>query len=112
MCLDKVNTDQYRNLPFRSPAALELFDYADTLLKRIRQGEEVGVLSLVMKPDANGKVMSDAEFRNFFCLAVAAGNDTTRFSIAASLHALANQPHLLTQLKNTSSSKGFLPGYR
>jgi cytochrome P450 len=29
------------------------------------------------------------EFRNFFCLLVAAGNDTTRYSIAAGIQALA-----------------------
>ena len=43
--------------------------------------------------------MSDDEFRNFFCLAVAAGNDTTRFSIAATLHALANEPGMLEQVR-------------
>jgi len=31
---------------------------------------------------------------------VAAGNDTTRYSIAASLYALANRPALLAELKN------------
>ena len=97
--IDKVDTEEYRLLPFRSPAAVELFDYANKLLERIRAGEEVGVLSLVKQPDRNGHVMSDAEFRNFFCLAVAAGNDTTRYSLASAMHTLANQPDLLAQLK-------------
>jgi|TARA_B110000091_G_scaffold214426_1_gene267798 cytochrome P450 len=97
--IDKVNTDKYRMLPFRSPSAIELFDYANQLLKRIRKGEDVGILNLIMQPNKDGKVISDDEFRNFFCLAVAAGNDTTRFAIAASIHALANNPYLLTQLK-------------
>ncbi|MDH3532408.1 MAG: cytochrome P450 [Gammaproteobacteria bacterium] len=97
--VDKVDTEEYRLLPFRSPAAIELFDYANGLLERIRRGEQVGVLNLILQPTRQGKVMSDDEFRNFFCLAVAAGNDTTRFSIAASLHALANQPGLLEALR-------------
>ncbi len=105
--VDKVNTDEYRLLPFRSPAALELFDYADDLLERMRAGEQCGVLNLVIQPTASGKVISDGEFRNFFCLLVAAGNDTTRYSIAATLHALANQPALLEQLRG-ADKKAFM----
>ena len=104
--VDKVDTEEYRLLPFRSPAALELFDYANKLLDRIRSGEQVGVLNLILQPTREGKVLSDDQFRNFFCLAVAAGNDTTRYSISASLHALANQPGLLEQLRG--GSKEFL----
>lgn len=98
--VDKVDTEEYRFLPFRSPAAVELFDYANGLLKRIRAGEQVGVLNLILQPTKDGSTMSDDEFRNFFCLAVAAGNDTTRFSISATLHALANQPELLDQVRD------------
>lgn len=98
--VDQVDTEEYRLLPFRSPAALELFDYANDLLKRIRRGEQVGVLNLILEPTREGKTLSEGEFRNFFCLAVAAGNDTTRYSIAASLHALANRAELLEQLRD------------
>ena len=97
--VDRMDTEEYRLLPFRSPAALELFDYADQLLKRMRSGGSCGVLNLVIQPTAEGRVISDGDFRNFFCLLVAAGNDTTRYSIAASLHALANQPQLLEFLR-------------
>ena len=102
--IDKVDTEEYRLLPFRSPAAVELFDYASKLLARIRAGEQVGILNLVLQPTKEGKTMTDGEFKNFFCLAVAAGNDTTRFSIAASLHALANEPGLIEQLRDADSS--------
>ena len=97
--VDKVDTEEYRLLPFRSPAAVELFDYANKLLERIKAGEQVGVLNLILQPTRDGQTMTEDEFRNFFCLAVAAGNDTTRFSIAASLHALANDPNLLETLR-------------
>ena len=103
--VDKVDTEEYRLLPFRSPAAIELFDYANKLLQRIRHGEDVGVLNQVMKPTKDGQTMSDAEFRNFFCLAVAAGNDTTRFAIAATLHALANEPGMLRQVRDLDPSQ-------
>jgi len=97
--IDKVDTEEYRLLPFRSPAAVELFDYANDLLARIRAGEPVGVLNAVLEETKDGRRMSEGEFRNFFCLLVAAGNDTTRYSIAASLHALANAPNLLEGLR-------------
>ena len=105
--LDKVDTDEYRMLPFRSPAAMELFDYANKLLKRKRDGESVGIVNIILQPDKDGHVISDDEFRNFFCLAVAAGNDTTRYSISACMHALANHPTLMQQLKENIGNKDF-----
>ena len=98
--IDKVDTEEYRLLPFRSPAAVELFDYANHLLERMDAGEQIGVLNLVLEETSHGTRMSRDEFRNFFCLLVAAGNDTTRYSLAATIHALANNPHLLAQLQD------------
>jgi cytochrome P450 len=99
--VDKTNTDAYRFMPFRSPAGADLYDYAATLMQRKREnGDSQGVLHLITQPDAQGHVISDAEFRNFFCLLVAAGNDTTRYSIAAALHALANQTGLMAELQS------------
>ena len=95
-----LDTEAYRMLPFRSPAAVELFDYANGLLDRMDAGEQIGVLNLVRQTTSTGVQMSRDEFRNFFCLLVAAGNDTTRYSISATIHAIANNPHLLQALKN------------
>jgi len=102
--VDKVDTDEYRLLPFRSPAAVELFDYADDLFQRMEKGEQFGVLNHVVQKDKAGNKISNGEFRNFFCLLVAAGNDTTRFSISAAIHALANHPHLHKQLKSADAA--------
>jgi len=96
--IDQTDTDAYRLMPFRSPAGAELFDYAKRLVGENRHSPD-GVLNLITQPDENGDVISDTEFRNFFCLLVAAGNDTTRYSIAAGLHALCNRPELLTQMR-------------
>jgi hypothetical protein len=99
--VDKADTDAYRLMPFRSPAGVELFDYAKALMgDKQRRGESSGVLHLILQPDSHGNVISELEFRNFFCLLVAAGNDTTRYSIAASLYALANRPDLMAQLRD------------
>ena len=63
-------------------------------------GDTDGILQMILQPGRDGAVISDTEFRNFFCLLVAAGNDTTRYSIAAGIQALAHQPELLTQLQS------------
>jgi cytochrome P450 len=98
--LDKADTDAYALMPFRSPAGAELFDYAKKLMvEKNKTGDTDGVLHLLLKPNSAGDVMSETEFRNFFCLMVAAGNDTTRYSIVAGLQALANQPGLMAQMK-------------
>ena len=97
--VDQLDGDAYRMLPFRSPAAVDLFDYANKLLDRMDAGEQIGVLNLVREKTSTGSQMSRDEFRNFFCLLVAAGNDTTRYSISATIHALANDPALLKRLQ-------------
>lgn len=102
---DMVDTDEFRFMPFRSPAGAELFKYAHDMMEdKKARGDHSGVLDLILQPNAAGEVMSDIEFRNFFCLAVAAGNDTTRYSLAASIHALANKPELLQQLQQGDDS--------
>jgi cytochrome P450 len=99
--LDKMDTDEYRMMPFNSPAGAELYEYAKDLMeKKAAAGDTEGVLHLILQPGPDGETISETEFRNFFCLLVAAGNDTTRYSIAAGLQALCHQPELLGQMQN------------
>jgi cytochrome P450 len=99
--LDKMTTDEFRMMPFNSPAGAELFVYAkDLMARKAASGDTSGILPLIVAPAADGSVMPEQEFRNFFCLLVAAGNDTTRYSIAAGIQALAHQPELLGQLQS------------
>jgi len=103
--LDQADTEAYRLMPFRSPAGAELYDYAQRLMAdRQARGDTDGVLHLITQPDADGHRISDTEFRNFFCLLVAAGNDTTRYSIAAALQALARDPALLERLQQADAA--------
>ncbi len=98
--LDKMTTDEFRMMPFNSPAGAELFVYAKDLMRqRAASGDTSGVLHLMLQPGSDGSVMPEHEFRNLFCLLVAAGNDTTRYSIAAGMQALCHQPELLGQIQ-------------
>ena len=98
--LDKMQTDEFRMMPFNSPAGAELYLYAKELMeKKNASGDTSGVLHMILQPGPDGSVISEEEFRNFFCLLVAAGNDTTRYSIAAGIQAMCHQPELLAQMQ-------------
>ena len=98
--LDKMKTDEFRMMPFNSPAGAELFLYAKDLMKQKEAaGDTEGVLHMILQPDKDGNTITEEEFRNFFCLLVAAGNDTTRYSIAAGIQAMCHQPKLLAQMQ-------------
>lgn len=99
--LDKMTTDEFRMMPFNSPAGAELYAYAkDLMARKNAAGDTSGILHLILQPGPDGSVISDSDFRNFFCLLVAAGNDTTRYSIAAGLQAMCHQPELLGQMQS------------
>ncbi len=95
--VDKMDTSAYRMMPFRSPAGVELYDYAEDLLHNRRKVAEEGILAKMMS-DEHG--LKELDFKNFFCLLVAAGNDTTRYSIGMALNLLAHNTDLITQLKS------------
>jgi len=95
--IDKMDTSAYRMMPFRSPAGVELYDYAADLKTGRRELEKTGVLAQVLESNEN---LTELEFKNFFCLLIAAGNDTTRYSIAMALYLLCKDPALVAQLKS------------
>ncbi|WP_299689266.1 cytochrome P450 [uncultured Tateyamaria sp.] len=95
--LDKVDTDAYRMMPFRSPAGVELYDYADAILNGTRGVDPDGILARVLN-SPEGR-MEGQDFKNFFCLLVAAGNDTTRYSIAMALWLIAQDNGLLQRMQ-------------
>ena len=94
--IDKMDTDAYRLMPFRSPAGVDLYDYAAEILAGRKPVDENGVLAKIMNDE---DTLTEQDFKNFFCLLVAAGNDTTRYSIAMALYLLTRHPDLLDQLK-------------
>jgi cytochrome P450 len=95
-----VDTDAYRLMPFRSPVSQELFAYAAEQARLRREQPTDDVISLLLKPKRDGEPLSEHEFQNFFTLLVAAGNDTTRYTMAAGMQALLAQPDQLAELRD------------
>lgn len=98
--VDKVDTSEYRLMPFRSPAGVELYDYAEAIMKGEKAIDPDGLLRKILDQNDTDAVMDERDFKNFFCLLVAAGNDTTRYSIAMALYQLAKDPSLMEQLRS------------
>ena len=97
--VDKTNTDAYRLLPFRSPVSLELFEYAAEQARLRRDAPRDDVISRLLQPKRDAEPLSELEFKNFFTLLVAAGNDTTRYTMAAGMDALLEHPAQLELLR-------------
>lgn len=97
--VDLVDTQDYHLLPFRSPASADLFAYAEKLARARRARPSNDVVSLLLRPKKDGEPLSEHEFKNFFTLLVAAGNDTTRYTMAAGLLALIEHPEQLARLR-------------
>ena len=76
------NTTDLRLLPFNSPAAHGINNYARALGERRRREPADDLVTKLISAEVDGERLSDAEFTNFFRLMVFAGNETTRASMA------------------------------
>ena len=90
--VDLVDTEEFRLMPFRSPAGVELFRYAQEQARLRREHPTDDVISDLLRPKVDGEELSEQEFNNFFTLLVAAGNDTTRYTMTAGMKALIERP--------------------
>ncbi|MBI2237611.1 MAG: cytochrome P450 [Actinobacteria bacterium] len=100
--VDKEDTDAYRFLPFRSPAAAEAFAYADGMREE-RLGEpRDDVLTALTVAQSEG-VLNEHEFHNYFTLLMIAGNETTRHTISHGMLALMEHPDQMERLRNDMS---------
>ncbi|MEX1037467.1 MAG: cytochrome P450 [Acidimicrobiia bacterium] len=90
--IDKVDTEEYRLLPFRSPAALEVFRYAEQAALERRDNPRDDIITDLLTAEPDGQPLTDLEFKNFFTLMMVAGNETTRHTISHALVYLANHP--------------------
>jgi cytochrome P450 len=105
--LHSKESSRYRDLPFRSPAALEVFEYGRRLAEARRGGAGEDLVSkLVNQPPVDGVPLSERDFDNYFLLLVVAGNETTRHAITHSMLALIDNPDQAAKLRD---DPGLLP---
>lgn len=97
--VDLVDTDEFRMVPFRSPAAIEIFQFAQEQASDRRACPRDDIITQLLQPAADGVPLTDREFNNFFTLLVAAGNDTTRYSMTHGMWTFMNHPELWQALR-------------
>jgi cytochrome P450 len=92
--VDLTDTEAFRMVPFRSPAAIEIFQFAQEQAADRRERPRGDIITQLLGPTTDGEPLSDLEFNNFFTLLVAAGNDTTRYTMTHGLWTMMNHPGL------------------
>ncbi|MBI5088551.1 MAG: cytochrome P450, partial [Actinobacteria bacterium] len=96
-----ADTDEFKHIPFRSPAALELYQYAERQAAQRRAHPTDDVITHLLAPTIDGEQLTEREFKNFFVLLVSAGNDTTRYTMAAGMKALVEHPEQMAELRDS-----------
>ncbi len=97
--VDQVDTDDYRLLPFRSPAALEVFEFAEQMALERRRNPRDDIITTLLNAEPDGVPLSDLEFKNFFSLLMVAGNETTRHTLSHGLLFLMEHPDQMEELR-------------
>ena len=76
------NTTDLRLLPFNSPAAYGINEYARALGDERRARPADDLVTKLIDAEVDGERLTDAEFTNFFRLMIFAGNETTRSAMS------------------------------
>ncbi|MFL5791287.1 MAG: cytochrome P450 [Actinomycetota bacterium] len=97
--IDKVDTEEFRLLPFRSPVARDVFAYADAQADQRREEPSDDVIQALATAQQEG-VLNEREFHNYFSLLMIAGNETTRHTISAGMLALMANPEQFRLLQD------------
>lgn len=93
--IDKVDTEEYRLLPFRAPAAIDVYCYAEEIALERRARPQDDIITTLLTAEPDGEPLTDLEFKNFFTLLMVAGNETTRHTISHGLISLKENPEQL-----------------
>ncbi|MEA1903140.1 MAG: cytochrome P450 [Actinomycetota bacterium] len=93
--IDKDDTDDWRLLPFRAPAAIDVFRYAEEIALERRREPKDDIITTLLTAEPDGEPLTDLEFKNFFTLMMVAGNETTRHTISHGMTFLDNHPDQL-----------------
>ncbi len=90
--------EAHKELPFSSPAALEMFEFGRRLAaeRRKQPGDDI-ITQLAFEP------LAQQDFDNYFVLLATAGNETTRHTITHGLLGLLEHPDELQRLRDDPS---------
>jgi cytochrome P450 len=100
--VDRVDTEKFKYLPFRSPIATTMFDYADRQRDLRLEEPQEDVITALTLAQREG-VLNEHEFHNYFGLLMIAGNETTRHTITHGMNALIDHPEQLRALQEDPS---------
>jgi cytochrome P450 len=93
--------DSHRNLPFSSPAALDMFAFGRRIADERRHSSRDDIMS-----DLVNAGLSQRELDVYFVLLATAGNETTRHTISHGLIALDQHPHQRDLLRASPQELG------
>ncbi|MEY4503397.1 MAG: hypothetical protein RLZZ576_651 [Actinomycetota bacterium] len=98
--INDPESEKYRLVPFKSPAALEVFEYGDALARERKGKDGTDLISrLVNTMPSDGVPLTDRDFHTNFLLLVVAGNETTRHTISHTMNNLIQNPDQLRFLQ-------------
>ena len=97
------NTTPLRLLPFNSPAAHGLREYARQLGEKRRSAPLEDLVSKLVTLEVDGERLTDSEYTNFFRLLVFAGNETTRTAISHMALLMHEHPDQFARVKDDPS---------
>ena len=100
--VDRVDTEEFKYLQFRSPIAQKVFDYAAEQRDLSLDEPRDDVITALSVAQSEG-TLSEREFQNYFALLLIAGNETTRHTISHGMLALMENPDQLRRLKEDRS---------
>ena len=98
---DSAESEQYRLLPFRSPAAVEVFEYGLELADAAPRRRPATTWSAGWSTGCRSteSPLDERDLRNYFLLLVVAGNETTRHALSHTIAALLDNPGQLALLR-------------
>jgi cytochrome P450 len=100
---DRVDTDPYRLLPFRSPVSLQVFEHFERLADARRRDPAADVITLLADAEVDGVPLTERERGTFLLLLLIAGNETTRHSLTQAVVAFAQHPKQFARLRDDPS---------
>jgi cytochrome P450 len=90
--LDGADTEPYRLLPFRNPAALDMHAYGRNLAQRRLDEPRDDLVSALVHGGNGREPLRGRDFDAMFLLLVVAGNETTRSALSLGLDTFMDHP--------------------